>query len=240
MSKFKPFQFVSFLVFIFFYLINPKFAISEIETQDLFANLENTLNEKKLNQLSNFFNEDNLLLIQKQFLDINEDFQNLEWEITNKNTEEKDNFITVKLTGTKLVNGEKFYLESNFDYYFQLINGKISDGIIKNDLTTIRNDKDYIDINIDIPNKVLSGSNYYLDIIINPPLGSEIYAGGLMAHNENNLFDQNIVLEPLLAGGIFKTTRASSQPGYQVWTGVIAHKEGIISFTKTVEITDEL
>ena len=61
-----------------------------------------------------------------------------------------------------------------------------------------------------------------------------------MSYQDNSLFEQNIVLEPLLAGGIFKVTRAPSQAGLQVWTGIIAHPKGLITFTKTVEITDQL
>ena len=53
-----------------------------------------------------------------------------------------------------------------------------------------------------------------------------------------NLSKQEINIEPLASGGIFKTTRASSKPSTQIWTGIIAHPKGMISFTKSVEIVE--
>ena len=239
MTGFKTFQFIGILGFFFFYLINPEFAISKNETQYLLSNLENALNEKDIKSLKDYFNDDEAFVISNKFSDIIDEFEDLNWQITSKTSQEEDeNYWEVQLTGSKIIDGEKFVLESNFDYYFTILNGKIEDGFIKNDLTIIRNDNNFIDINIVIPDRVLSGSNYYLDIIINEPLGSEIYAGGLVAHQEDSLFGQDILLEPLLAGGIFKVTRAPSKPGIQVWTGIIAHQEGLITFTKTVEITE--
>ena len=49
-----------------------------------------------------------------------------------------------------------------------------------------------------------------------------------------------INIEPLASGGIFKTTRASSKPARQIWSGIIAHPQGTISFTKSVEIVEKL
>ena len=238
MTRFRTFQFIGILGVFFFYLINPEFAISKNETIYLLSDVENALNKKDIKSLKDYFNEDEALVITDKFSNIIDEFGDLNWQITSKTTKEGDeNYWEVQLTGIKIIDGEKFVLLSNFDYYFSILNGKIEDGFIRNDLTTIRNDNNFIDINIDIPDRVLSGSNYNLDIIINEPLDLEIYAGGLTAYKEDSLFGQNILLEPLLAGGIFKVTRAPSKPGIQIWTGIIAHKEGLITFTKTVEIT---
>ena len=49
-------------------------------------------------------------------------------------------------------------LESKFDYLFAIVNGKISEGIIKNLFTTIRNDNKKIDISFKIPDRVLTGA----------------------------------------------------------------------------------
>ena len=52
--------------------------------------------------------------------------------------------------------------------------------------------------------------------------------------------EQDIILEPLASGGIFKMTRAPSKPGIQIWSGIIAHPEGMITFTKSIDIVDEI
>ena len=67
-----------------------------------------------------------------------------------------------------------------------------------------------------------------------------IIAGAIKPHQENSFFEQEILLEPLASGGIFKMTRAPLKPGIQIWSGFIAHPEGIITFTKSINIVDEL
>jgi len=47
-------------------------------------------------------------------------------------------------------------------------------------------------------------------------------------------------LEPLASGGIFKITRAPSKPGLQIWSGIIAHPEGMITFTKSIDIVEKI
>ncbi len=148
--------------------------------------------------------------------------------------------MQIKVSGEKIVNGEKHKLESNFDYLFSTINGKIDEGVIKNLFTTIRNDEKKIDVSFIIPDKVLTGSKYDIDIILNKPLEDVIIAGAIKPHQVNSFFEQEIILEPLSSGGIFKMTRAPSKPGIQVWSGIIAHPEGIITFTKSIDIVDKL
>ena len=131
-------------------------------------------------------------------------------------------------------------LESDFDYLFSIVNGKIDEGIIRDLFTTIRNDDKKIDISFKIPDKVLTGAKYDIDIILNKPLEEVIIAGAIKPHQENSFFEQEILLEPLASGGIFKMTRSPSKPGIQVWSGIIAHPKGMITFTKSIDIVDKI
>ena len=110
---------------------------------------------------------------------------------------------------------------------------------IENNLTTIRSDDNQIDVMISIPDKVLTGSKYDIDIILNQPLDETIIAGGITEYQEQKLLNQSVPLEPLATGGIFKVSRAPLVPGTQIWTGIIAHPSGLISFTKTVNIVEK-
>ena len=67
-----------------------------------------------------------------------------------------------------------------------------------------------------------------------------IIAGAIKPHQVSSFFEQEILLEPLASGGIFKMTRAPSKPGTQIWSGIIAHPNGMITFTKSIEIVDEI
>jgi len=156
-----------------------------------------------------------------------------------KNIQNKE-ILRIKVSGEKIVNGEIYILESDFDYLFSIVNGKINEGIIRNLFTTIRNDNKKIDISFKIPDRVLTGSKYDIDIILNKPLEEVIIAGAIKPHQVNSLFEQEILLEPLASGGIFKITRAPSKPGIQIWSGIIAHPEGMITFTKSIDIVDKI
>ena len=227
-------------LYLFIYLIFPFSAISQTLKVDFVKNLENSLNERNLEFIKKNFRDDVNQNITKQFLKIINDFPDSEWKIkrSKSNIRNKEIF-RIKVSGKKIVNGEIHILESNFDYLFSSVNGKIDKGIIKNLFTTIRNDDKKIDISFKIPDKVLTGSKYDIDIILNKPLEEVIIAGSIKPHQVNSLFEQEILLEPLSSGGVFKMTRAPSKPGIQIWSGVIAHPEGMITFTKSIDIVDD-
>ena len=228
-------------VYIFIYLISSKLAITQITNVDIRKNLENALNTRNLKLIKNIFKEDENLKIQEKFKAIIKDFPNSKWQIkrlSGGNSEEK--IFNIKVNGKKIVNGEIYFLESNFKYLFSTQNDKINNGNIKNLLTTIRNDQNKIDIIFRIPEKVLTGTKYDIDIILNEPLGDVIIAGGIISHQDDSYLKQEINIEPLASGGIFKTTRASSKPAKQIWSGIIAHPKGTISFTKSVEIVEKI
>ena len=228
-------------LYLFIYLIIPYSAITGNLKVDFVRNLENSLNTRDLDFINKNFRNEESQNITKQFSKIINDFPNSKWKIKRlKSNIPDEEILRIKVSGEKIVNGEIFVLESNFDYLFSIVNGKIDEGIIKNLFTTIRNDNNKIDISFKIPDRVLTGSKYDIDIILNKPLEEVIIAGAIKPHQVNSFFEQEILLEPLSSGGIFKMTRAPTKPGIQLWSGIIAHPEGMITFTKSIDIVDEI
>ena len=228
-------------LYLFIYLIFPYSAISQTLKIDFIRNIENSLNARDFESVLKNLSYDKDINIPKQFSKIINDFPNSKWKIKNlKSNIPNKNILRINVSGEKIVDGEIHKLESNFDYLFSIVNGKINEGIINNLFTTIRNDENKIDISFKIPDKVLTGSTYDIDIILNKPLEEVIIAGSIKPHQVNSLFEQEISLEPLASGGVFKMTRAPSKPGIQIWSGIIVHPDGIITFTKSVEIVDEM
>ena len=228
-------------LYLLIYLIIPYSAITQTLKVDFMRNLENSLNARDLEFIRNNFRNDESQNISKQFSKIINDFPDSKWKIKRlkSNIPNKD-ILQIKVSGKKKFNGEIHILESNFDYLFSIVNGKIDEGIIKNLFTTIRNDNKKIDISFKIPDRVLTGSKYDIDIILNKPLEEVIIAGAIKPHQVNSFFEQEILLEPLASGGIFKITRAPSKPGIQIWSGIIAHPKGMITFTKSIDIVNEI
>ena len=229
------------LLYLSIYLIIPSPAITQTLKVNFIRNLENSLNARDLEFIRENFRNDKNQNLTKQFSKIFNDFPKSEWKIKRlKSNIPNKNILRIKVSGEKIVDGEIHILESNYDYLFSIVNGIINDGTIKNLFTTIRNDDNKIDISFKIPDKVLTGSKYDIDIILNEPLEDVAVAGYLKTHQEDSIFEEEILLEPLASGGIFKMTRAPSKPGIQIWSGIIAHPEGIITFTKSIDIVDEI
>ena len=228
-------------LYLLIYLNIPYSAITETLKVDFISNLENSLNKRDLEFIRKNFRNDENQNIPKQFSKIVNDFPDSTWKIKRlKSNIPNKEILRIKVSGKKIVNGEMHILESDFDYVFSVLNGKIDEATIKNLFTTIRNDDNKIDISFKIPEKVLTGSKYDIDIILNKPLEEVIITGAIKAHQVNSLFEQEILLEPLASGGIFKMTRAPSKPGIQIWSGIIAHPEGMITFTKSIDIVEKI
>ena len=241
MFNFNLFNNIGVTLYLFIYLIFPYSAITQTLKVDFIRNLENSLNTRDLEFIRENFRNNENLNIPKQFSKIINDFPDSKWKIKSlKSDIPNQDILRIKVLGKKIDNGEIYILESNFDYLFSIVNGKIYGGIIKNLFTTIRNDDKKIDISFKIPDKVLTGSKYDIDIILNQPLEEVIIAGAIKPHQVNSLFEQEILLEPLASGGIFKITRAPSKPGVQIWSGIIAHPNGMITFTKSIDIVDKI
>ena len=232
---------IGFPLYVFIYLILPYSAITQTLKVDFIRNLETSLNKRDLEFIKKNFRNDENQNIPKQFSKIINDFPDSKWKIKRlKSNIPNKEILKIKVSGRKIVNGEIHILESDFDYVFSVLNGKIDEGTVKNLFTIIRNDDKKIDISFKIPEKVLTGSKYDIDIILNNPLEEVIIAGAIKPHQVNSLFEQEILLEPLSSGGIFKMTRAPSKPGIQIWSGIIAHPEGMITFTKSIDIVDKI
>ena len=241
MFNLNLFKNIGVTLYLFIYLIIPYSAITQTLKVDFIRNLENSLNKRDLEFIRKNFRNDENKNITKQFSKIINDFPDSKWKIKRlKSNIPNKEILRIKVSGEKIVNGEMHILESDFDYVFSVLNGKIDEGTIKNLFTTIRNDDKKIDISFKIPDKVLTGSKYDIDIILNKPLEEVIIAGAIKPHQVNSFFEQEILLEPLASGGIFKMTRAPSKPGVQIWSGIIAHPEGMITFTKSIDIVEKI
>ena len=240
MIKFNSFSKLISIIYIFFYLISSRFAICEDNLKKDFQNIETALNQRNFVKLEKYFDKNEKIDFKNKFFKLIKEFPNAKWKIIkSKSIDANQHKLDMKLKGSKNLNGKNFKLESSFNFEFKLDNGLIKQSNIQNNLTTIRSDNNKIDIQISIPDTVLTGSEYDIDIILNQPLEQTIIAGGIKEYQVGQLLNQSIALKPLASGGIFKVSRAPLNPGIQIWTGMIVHPSGLVSFTKSVNIVKD-
>ena len=93
-----------------------------------------------------------------------------------------------------------------------------------------------------IPDAVLTGARYDVDVVLNEPLGDALVAAGLTALTPEQVRDQrspDIQLEPMGGGGLFKSVQAPFEPGVQTWAAMLVHPDGVITVTKQVRVVEE-
>ena len=90
-----------------------------------------------------------------------------------------------------------------------------------------------------IPDAVLTGQRYDLDVIFDDPLNGAVVAGAIKPVTVSELLSlqaPDLQLEALGGGGLFKTVQAPFQPGSQTWAVLLVHPKGIVAASKQVRV----
>jgi hypothetical protein len=90
-----------------------------------------------------------------------------------------------------------------------------------------------------VPDAVLTGQRYDLDVVVDEPLDGAVLAGAAAAVTPRQLARSEmpeLQLEALGGGGLFKTVQAPSDPGSQTWAVLLVHPDGIVTATKRVRV----
>ncbi len=170
-------------------------------------------------------------------------FSDLEWKVTHM-TPLKDNQlpVVIYLTGNSKSGPQEYSLESTQKLILGLQGDKIIEQRLVSEQSILTNNKKDLPISIRIPDTVLTGTRYDLDIVLEEPLGEDLLAGGLIALDDQDIYKDNapdIEISPMPGGGLFKTVQASYSPGIQTWGIFLVHPDGLISITKSVRIVSD-
>ncbi len=90
-----------------------------------------------------------------------------------------------------------------------------------------------------IPDAVLTGQRYDVDVILDEPLENGLLAGGILEVSPQALETMGaptIQLSALHAGGLFKRVQAPYTPGGQTWTVMLIHPDGTLVASKRVQV----
>ncbi len=90
-----------------------------------------------------------------------------------------------------------------------------------------------------VPDAVLTGQRYDLDVVVDEPLDGAVLAGAVAAVTPRQLAQSampELQLEALGGGGVFKTVQAPANPGSQTWAVLLVHPDGIVTATKRVRV----
>lgn len=95
-------------------------------------------------------------------------------------------------------------------------------------------------VTLQIPDAVLTGQRYDVDVILDEPLNSGLLAGGILEvgpYEVETMGAPTIQLTTLNAGGLFKRVQAPYTPGGQTWTVMLVHLNGTLITSKRVQVS---
>ena len=96
-------------------------------------------------------------------------------------------------------------------------------------------------VTLQIPDAVLTGQRYDVDVILTDPLNSGLLAGGILEVSPDaveTMGAPTIQLVTLNAGGLFKRVQAPYTSGGQTWTVMLVHPDGTLITSKRVQVRD--
>jgi hypothetical protein len=116
---------------------------------------------------------------------------------------------------------------------------RITGQTVLREQSILRSGEAELAVTLQIPDAVLTGQRYDVDVLLDEPLDGAITAGGIVeltAEQVRTLESPNLRLGALGGGGLFRTVQAPLTPGSQTWAVLLVHPEGLLSVSKRVRV----
>ena len=150
--------------------------------------------------------------------------------------------VNLAVSGTRQQDGLSYSFKARQRVALSVEGGLITDQEVLSDQSVLTSSKKPLPISLLIPDTVLTGSRYDVDVVVDQPLGKAMLAGGLTPVTAQQVLVQespDVQLEPLGGGGLFKSVQAPFQPGIQTWAALLVHPDGVITVSKRVQVVDD-
>ncbi len=147
--------------------------------------------------------------------------------------------VAIKVTGSREEGPFRYRLEADQLLALSSSGGRLNGQEVIRESTTLRSGEADLPISMLIPDAVLTGQRYDVDVVFDDPLDGAVAAGGIAAITPRQisaLEAPDLELAALGGGGLFKTVQAPLSPGSQTWAVLLVHPKGIVSATKRVRV----
>ena len=169
-----------------------------------------------------------------------QDFPEVTWKVEpSAPTPDGRPTLTLRVRGSAESEGLSYALEATEQIAIRLEQGQLVEQELLAQQSLLRSGERPLAVNLAIPDVVLTGSRYDIDLVVDEPLGQALVAGGLIGLTDEQLTAQirpNLPLAPLGGGGLFKSVQAPQHPGSQTWAVMLVHPDGVVTATKRVRV----
>lgn len=145
--------------------------------------------------------------------------------------------VQLQVSGTRDDGPTRYRLEAQQQLVLTSSGGLINGQTVVREQSLLRSGEADLPVSLLIPDAVLTGQRYDVDVLFDEPLEGAVAAGGLVAltgQQVNALESPDLQLGALGGGGLFKSVQAPYTPGTQTWAVLLVHPKGIVSATKRV------
>ncbi len=147
--------------------------------------------------------------------------------------------VTLRVDGTRRQGGTTYRLEAEQQLALQSDGTRINGQTVLRERSLLRSGDKPLPVSLLIPDAVLTGQRYDVDVIFDDPLDGALSAGGIAAitpQQQATMASPSMELGALGGGGLFKIVQAPLSPGSQTWAVLLVHPDGIVSATKRVRV----
>ncbi|MEB3351817.1 MAG: hypothetical protein VKM01_05770 [Cyanobacteriota bacterium] len=147
--------------------------------------------------------------------------------------------VLVRVQGTRRQGSHNYRLSSEQLLRLESDGRHINGQTVLREQSLLHSGSRALPVSLLIPDAVLTGQRYDVDVIFDEPLEGALVAGGITAVGNDQLAaldSPDIELAALGGGGLFKSVQAPLAPGSQTWAVLLVHPDGIVSATKRVRV----
>ena len=179
-------------------------------------------------------------LIERRWSALRQQFANARWKLS-PGSPARDGQPTVNLrvTATREQGSVTYRLTADQLLVLQSDGRRINAETLLQEQSILRSGEVDLPVSLLIPDVVLTGQRYDVDVIFDEPLDGALVAGGLLALTPQQVAameSPSLDLAALGGGGLFKTVQAAYTPGSQTWAVLLVHPKGVITATKRVRV----
>ncbi len=150
--------------------------------------------------------------------------------------------VLVQVRGSREDGPLSFRLEAEQQLLLESDGRRINAQTVLRDQSLLRSGPEDLPVTVMIPDTVLTGERYDVDVIVDEPLDGAILAGGItdLTGDQVSAFDSpTLRIGALGGGGLFRIVRAPLNPGEQTWAVLLVHPDGLVSASKRVRVVAE-
>ena len=149
--------------------------------------------------------------------------------------------LELSVRGVGEVAGVVYQLEATQTLAVSSHQGQILNQEVLQEESWVYSGDQRLPVTLQIPDAVLTGQRYDVDVILDDPLNSGLLAGGILEVSPDEveiMGAPTIQLGTLNAGGLFKRVQAPYTAGGQTWTVMLVHPDGTLIASKRVQVRD--